>query len=103
MQPAPDPRRNGTTDDQLWGGGHRGPGCRLQRLEVYNWGTFDGAVWTFDVDGANALLTGDIGSGKSTLVDAITTQLLPAHRVSYHKAAGPDPRERDLRSYRLGQ
>lgn len=77
-------------------------GCRLHRLEVYNWGTFDGSVWTFEVDGANALLTGDIGSGKSTLVDAVTTLLLPANRISYNKAAGADTRERDLRSYVLG-
>ncbi len=49
--------------------------------------------------GRNALLTGDIGSGKSTLVDAITTLLLPAHKISYNRAAGADTRERDLRSY----
>jgi uncharacterized protein YPO0396 len=79
-----------------------GPGCRLHRLEVFNWGTFDKRVWAFEVDGRNALLTGDIGSGKSTLVDAITTLLLPANRISYNKAAGADTRERDLRSYVLG-
>jgi len=78
------------------------PGCRLQRLELFNWGTFDQKVWTFDVEGRNALLTGDIGSGKSTLVDAVTTLLLPANRISYNKAAGADTRERDLRSYVLG-
>ena len=78
------------------------PGCRLRRLEVFNWGTFDGRVWSFDVAGRNALLTGDIGSGKSTLVDAVTTLLLPAHKISYNKAAGADVRERDLRSYVLG-
>jgi uncharacterized protein YPO0396 len=77
-------------------------GCRLQRLEVYNWGTFDSRVWTFDVSGRNALLTGDIGSGKSTLVDAVTTLLLPAQRISYNKAAGAEARERTLRSYVLG-
>ncbi|MHB1444980.1 MAG: ATP-binding protein [Acidimicrobiales bacterium] len=75
------------------------PGSRLQRLEVYNWGTFDRDVWTFEVGGRNALLTGDIGSGKSTLVDAITTLLLPAHKISYNRAAGADTRERDLKSY----
>jgi uncharacterized protein YPO0396 len=75
------------------------PGSRLQRLEVYNWGTFDLQVWTFTVNGRNALLTGDIGSGKSTLVDAVTTLLLPAHRISYNRAAGADARERTLRSY----
>jgi uncharacterized protein YPO0396 len=52
--------------------------------------------------GRHGLLTGDIGSGKSTVVDAITTLLLPAHRISYNKAAGADTRERDLRSYVLG-
>jgi uncharacterized protein YPO0396 len=75
------------------------PGNRLQRLEIYNWGTFDREVWTFDLAGCNALLTGDIGSGKSTLVDAITTLLLPAQRISYNRAAGADTRERTLRSY----
>jgi uncharacterized protein YPO0396 len=77
-------------------------GFRLQRLEVFNWGTFDGRVWTLRADGRNALLTGDIGSGKSTLVDAVTTLLVPAHRVAYNKAAGADARERSLRSYMLG-
>jgi len=77
-------------------------GFRLQRLEVFNWGTFDGRVWTLRADGRNALLTGDIGSGKSTLVDAVTTLLVPAHRVAYNKAAGAEARERTLRSYVLG-
>ncbi len=77
-------------------------GFRLQRLEVLNWGTFDGRVWTLSLDGKNLLLTGDIGSGKSTLVDAVTTLLVPAQRISYNKAAGAEARERSLRSYVLG-
>ena len=77
-------------------------GFRLQRLEVLNWGTFGGRVWRYEPDGHNSLLTGDIGSGKSTLVDAITTLLVPAHRVAYNKAAGAEARERSLRSYVLG-
>ncbi len=77
-------------------------GFRLQRLEVLNWGTFDKRVWRLELDGRNGLLTGDIGSGKSTLVDAITTLLVPAQRVAYNKAAGADARERSLRSYVLG-
>jgi uncharacterized protein YPO0396 len=77
-------------------------GFRLQRLEVYNWGTFDNHAWTLPLNGKNGLLTGDIGSGKSTLVDALTTLLVPAHRVQYNKAAGADMRERTLRSYVLG-
>ena len=77
-------------------------GFRLQRLEVFNWGTFDARVWTLALDGRNTLLTGDIGSGKSTLVDAVTTLLVPAQRIAYNKAAGADARERSLRSYVLG-
>lgn len=74
-------------------------GYRLHRLEVFNWGTFDKRVWHLVADGTTALLTGDIGSGKSTLVDALTTLLLPSHRISYNKAAGADAKERTLRTY----
>jgi uncharacterized protein YPO0396 len=77
-------------------------GFRLKRLEVFNWGTFHGRIWTLLLDGRNSLLTGDIGSGKSTLVDAVTTLLVPAHRIAYNKAAGADSKERTLRSYVLG-
>ena len=77
-------------------------GFRLHRLEVFNWGTFDKRVWAMQLNGENGLLTGDIGSGKSTLVDAVTTLLVPSHRVAYNKAAGADSRERSLRSYVLG-
>jgi uncharacterized protein YPO0396 len=83
-------------------GDNRLSGFRLKRLEVLNWGTFDGRVWTLQLDGQNGLLTGDIGSGKSTLVDAITTLLVPAQRIAYNKAAGADNKERSLRSYVLG-
>ncbi|MPZ73963.1 MAG: hypothetical protein GEU74_12160 [Nitriliruptorales bacterium] len=74
-------------------------GFRLARLEIYNWGTFHHRAWRLDLDGDNGLLTGDIGSGKSTLVDAVTTLLMPANRISYNKAAGAEVRERSLRSY----
>jgi uncharacterized protein YPO0396 len=77
-------------------------GFRLQRLEVYNWGTFDRKVWSLHLNGRNALLTGDIGSGKSTLVDALTTLLVPQQRITYNKAAGAGARERTLRSYVMG-
>ncbi|CAG2149937.1 ATP-binding protein [Cupriavidus numazuensis] len=77
-------------------------GFRLHRLEVFNWGTFGERVWAIHPDGRNVLLTGDIGSGKSTLVDAVTTLLVPAQRIAYNKAAGAESRERTLRSYVLG-
>lgn len=78
-------------------------GYRLHRLEVLNWGTFDGKIWPLELKGRSGLLTGDIGSGKSTLVDALTTLLLPAHRIAYNKAAGADSKERTLRTYVLGR
>lgn len=77
-------------------------GFRLQQLEVFNWGTFDGRVWILPPGGKNALLTGDIGSGKSSLVDAMTTLFVPSNRISYNKAAGAEKSERTLRSYVLG-
>lgn len=77
-------------------------GFRLHHFEVFNWGTFDERVWRLHPGGDNILLTGDIGSGKSTLVDALTTLLVPAQKISYNKAAGADARERSLRTYVLG-
>ncbi|MFA6270867.1 MAG: ATP-binding protein [Candidatus Paceibacterota bacterium] len=77
-------------------------GFRLHRLEVFNWGTFHGRVWSLHPEDRNCLLTGDIGSGKSTLVDAITTLLVPANRIAFNKAAGAEFKERSLRSYVLG-
>ena len=94
----PEPQELGldfVADDRL-------TGFRLHRLEVFNWGTFDRRVWSLHAEGRNVLLTGDIGSGKSTLVDAVTTLLVPAQRVAYNKAAGADSRERSLKSYVLG-
>ncbi|MCC8936027.1 ATP-dependent exonuclease SbcCD, C subunit-like protein [Bradyrhizobium sp. Arg68] len=92
-----DPSRSLDTDSPL-----QQAGMRLQRCEFYNWGTFHGRAWGLDLHGRNTLLTGDIGSGKSTLVDAITTLLVPSQKVSYNKAAGADAKERDLRSYVYG-
>ena len=74
-------------------------GYRLQHSEVLNWGTFDSQVWRFSPGTETALLTGDIGSGKSTIVDALTTLLVPSHKAAYNKAAGADAKERTLRSY----
>lgn len=77
----------------------RRAGYRLQHAEVLNWGTFDSHVWRFTPGTDTALLTGDIGSGKSTIVDALTTLLVPSHKAAYNKAAGAEARERTLRSY----
>ena len=77
-------------------------GYRLKRLEVYNWGVFHHKIWSIDLDGQNGLLTGEIGSGKSTLVDAISTLLVPSQKIVFNKAAGATSKERDLRSYVMG-
>jgi len=77
-------------------------GFRLRRLEVYNWGTFHERIWHVNAGGRNTLLTGDVGSGKSTLVDAITTLLVPPQKLAYNRAAGAEARERTARSYVLG-
>ena len=79
-----------------------GAGFRLHRFEVLNWGTFHRLIWTLSPGGKNSLLTGDIGSGKSTLVDALTTLMVPPQRIVYNKAAGAEIRERSLRSYVFG-
>jgi len=78
-------------------------GFRLSSVELFNWGTFGRAVWRFPMDGRNALVTGEIGSGKSTVVDAITTLLYPHQRITYNKAAGAERRERTIRGYILGE
>jgi uncharacterized protein YPO0396 len=77
-------------------------GFRLHRLEVLNWGTFHNRIWSITPAGNNSLLTGDIGSGKSTLVDALTILLVPHHKITFNKAAGADSRERTISSYIRG-
>ena len=74
-------------------------GFRLHRFELLNWGTFDGGVRVMPLNGRNGLLTGDNGSGKSTVLDAVTTLLIPPSKLSYNKAAGADSKERSLKSY----
>ena len=79
------------------------PGFRLHRLEVRNWGTFDGKIHILDPLGKTALLIGENGSGKSTLVDALLTLLVPRIKRNYNMSAGAvKKRERDERTYVLG-
>lgn len=78
-------------------------GFRLQYLEVLNWGTFNKVRWQIHPGGYNALLTGDIGSGKSTLVDALTCLLVPHNKIVFNKAAGAEGKERNLLSYVKGE
>lgn len=78
-------------------------GFRLQRLEVWNWGTFDQRPWVLDLQGGIALLTGANGSGKSTLVDGLLTLLVPNKRRNYNQASSTSgKKEREEKSYVQG-
>lgn len=76
-------------------------GIRLKSLQIHNWGTFNGTYEYFP-DGKNSLLTGESGSGKSTVVDALSTLLVNASKRTYNKAADASARERTEVSYVLG-
>jgi uncharacterized protein YPO0396 len=79
-------------------------GFRLERLELYNWGTFDGVVWTMTPSTQTAVLTGANGSGKSTIVDALLTLLVDSRKRNYNVASGAgSKRERSERSYVKGE
>lgn len=90
-----------TADAGISSVSRRRPGFRLDRFEVLNWGTFHKHIWGLNLDGNNALLTGDIGSGKSTLVDAVTALMVP--RANFNKAAGAAAGERSLETYFFGR
>ncbi len=81
----------------------RSAGFRLERFELYNWGTYDKKIIKLELNKNNALLTGDIGSGKSTIVDALTTLLVPHNKITFNKAAGANTKERTLHSYIVGE
>jgi uncharacterized protein YPO0396 len=78
------------------------PGFRLAKFEVFNWGTFDGKVYSVEPRGETTLLVGENGSGKSTLVDALLTLLVQPKTRNYNVAAGATKNERDERSYIRG-
>ncbi|MFV2142752.1 ATP-binding protein [Isoptericola sp. G70] len=59
---------------------------RLERVELVNWGTFHGHH-RIDVARQGFLLTGASGSGKSSLVDAITAVLTPRGKTRFNAAA----------------
>jgi uncharacterized protein YPO0396 len=77
-------------------------GFRLQYLELLNWGTFHNRIWKIEPSGNNSLLTGSIGSGKSTIVDALTCLIVPHHKITFNKAAGAESKERNLTTYIKG-
>jgi uncharacterized protein YPO0396 len=80
------------------------PGFRLERLELWNWGTFHGDAQVLEPRGGWTLLVGDNGSGKSTAIDALRTLLVPPRILNYNDASGDGRRGRDRtrRSYIRG-
>ncbi len=79
-------------------------GYRLDYMEIYNWGTFDKEIYRISPQGCNSLLTGANASGKSTLVDALLTLLVPLKRKRfYNQSSGAEKKgARTEESYFLG-
>ena len=71
---------------------------RLARIELFNWGTFD-KYHVIDVSREGLLLTGASGSGKSTVIDAISTVMAPAAKTSYNAAASNGAKRDRGRNY----
>ncbi|WP_162453037.1 ATP-binding protein [Phytoactinopolyspora mesophila] len=59
---------------------------RLVRLQVINWGTFNGYK-DLPVEERGVLFTGPSGSGKSSLMDAHSAVLLPTHDQRFNASA----------------
>ena len=73
-------------------------GFKLDYLEVWNWGTFDQKVYCMNTQGNNSLLTGANASGKSTLVDALLTLLVPLKRQRfYNQSSGVEKKGQPYR------
>ncbi|MEE3850230.1 ATP-binding protein [Gordonia sp. LSe1-13] len=55
----------------------------LSRLQLINWGVFDG-YHSIPFSASGSLITGSSGSGKSSLLDAISLAFLPDHRRNFN-------------------
>ncbi|BDX32838.1 nuclease [Mycobacterium antarcticum] len=78
----------------------------LSRLQVINWGVFDG-YHTIPFGPGGALIAGASGSGKSSLLDAISLGFLPFNRRNFnasgdHSAAGSSAGRRTVDKYVRG-
>ena len=79
-------------------------GYRLNYLEIFNWGTFNKKIYRIEPQGNNSLLTGANASGKSTLIDALLTLLVPAKKDRfYNQSSGNEKKgDRTEETYVLG-
>ncbi|MFN3003767.1 ATP-binding protein [Mycolicibacterium wolinskyi] len=78
----------------------------LSRLQVINWGVFDG-YHSIPFSPQGTLITGSSGSGKSSLLDAISLAFLPSHRRNFNAsgdttAAGSGTGKRTVDKYVRG-
>lgn len=76
----------------------------MQYMEIYNWGTFHERIFRLAPQGNNALLTGANASGKSTIIDALLTLLVPAKKDRfYNQSSGVEKKgNRTEETYVLG-
>ncbi len=76
---------------------------RMTKLQVYNWGTFEG-THTIPTSPRGFLVVGPSGTGKSTLLDAISALLVPPRFLDFNAAAreGGASRDRNFVSYVRG-
>ena len=70
-------------------------GYRLNYMEIYNWGTFNNRIFRIAPEGNNTLLTGANASGKSTLIDALLTLLVPAKKDRFYNQSSGNERKGD--------
>lgn len=92
-------------DNQLIFDSSEQAGFRLNTLQLCNWGVLQNdKIFTFDFDNKSTLLTGRNGSGKTTIVDAIITLLVPKRYRYYNQSSSGNTKdkERDEESYVLG-
>ena len=77
---------------------------RLAQVQLVNWGTFHGA-FSLDVPRKGLLVTGPSGSGKSSLLDALSAVLVQPRWLAFNAAAqegGTGDRSRSIVSYVRG-
>lgn len=70
-------------------------GYRLNYMEIFNWGTFNNRIYRIAPDGNNSLLTGANASGKSTLIDALLTLLVPSKKDRFYNQSSGNERKGD--------